>query len=102
MGQVLKKKNIFAEVVPDMSGYVPTRKAALKASAHIKDALEKHVPDKEKESKKLRSPSPIIDENNISEEAVSDISRYVAPRKAALKASVHIKYALEKHIPDKE
>ena len=30
--------NIFAEVIPDMSGYVPQRKSALKASFQIKDA----------------------------------------------------------------
>ena len=34
----IEEKNIFAEVIPDMSGYVPLRKAALKASFQIKEA----------------------------------------------------------------
>ena len=102
----IEEKNIFAEVVPDMSGYVPTRKAALKASAHIKDTIEGHVSNKEKEPKKYpaksRSASPSIEEKNIFAEVAPDMSGYVPPRKAALKASAHIKDTLEKHVLGKE
>ena len=44
----LEEKNIFADVIPDMSGYVPPRKAALKASVQIKDA-DRHVSAKEED-----------------------------------------------------
>ena len=38
----MEEVNIFADVTPDLSGYVPQRKAALKATTQMKDA-DKYV-----------------------------------------------------------